>query len=140
VYVNHGRWVARCPRPGCYNAEAFGKCADGTTGGLTASGEFHCRNEYAPNGQQYDGCGLTCPADWPAPDMVPAVEQLLSPRPAPVTRNWHPGETLADLQAENFEHGIVPAAALAGHKVQIIGDDAPPAALGGFTDRPELEG
>jgi hypothetical protein len=42
AYVNHGRWVARCPRPGCTNAEQAGRCDDGSVGGLEEH-RFTCR-------------------------------------------------------------------------------------------------
>lgn len=34
------------------------------------------------------------------------IERLLLTRPDPMTRTWHPGETLADLQAQNAALGI----------------------------------
>lgn len=132
VHMSGGRWVARCPRPTCPNGECFGKCDDGTTGGLTADGLFHCRNEFSPSGVQYDGCGLTCRAQWPAADLVPQIEALLRPRP-PYARNWQPAESLADLQHQNAVMGIVPETVLAGRPAVILGNDAPAAALGTTT-------
>lgn len=35
-----------------------------------------------------------------------AIEAALLPRPDITTRNWLPGESVADLLAENAEHGI----------------------------------
>lgn len=129
VYFNHGRWVALCPRPGCMSAEMFGRCQDGTQGGL-AGDSFRCRTEYG-------GCGLICRAQWPDAELVPMIEALLLARPVPSTRNWMPGETPADLLAENFEHGIVPKAALEGEPVVIVGNDVTQGALPS-TDRPSL--
>lgn len=130
VYMNHGRWVARCPRPYCTNAEQFGQCQDGTVGGL-AEGRFRCRLEQG-------GCGLTCHAQWPDAELIPQVEQLLLARPVPATRNWEPGETLSDLLGENFEHGIVPASTLRGEPLTILGDSVTSGALASVS-RPEIE-
>lgn len=90
VYVNWGRWLAKCPR--CPNAEAAG---DPVTGGLTGD-RFRCSM-----------CGLRCPADWPP--SVDDIWRLLCQRPNPATRNWEPGESLMDLFADNVAHGIWPA-------------------------------
>ena len=97
VFMSWGRWVARCPRPACHNAEHFGPSTDGTPGGL--AGGFRCRSEAG-------GCGLVCEARWPA--QVEEIEWLLMQRPVPSTRNWQPGEDLSALLAENIQHGIVP--------------------------------
>jgi hypothetical protein len=98
AYLNHGRWVAHCPRPGCTNAEGFGRIDGGPVGGLTA-GCFECRADFG-------GCGLICGVVWP-PEIA-YIEQLVMCRPAPVTRNWLPGETLHDLLRENLLHGLAP--------------------------------
>jgi len=140
AYLNHGQWVAMCPRPGCHNAEIFGRIevgilaldqGGGTIGGLTGD-MFHCRTEYG-------GCGLTCPADWP-PNVVD-IEALVMPRPVPTTRNWLPGESLHDLLAENVEHGIIPAGALTDgptRKLLEIMDDRVTVGQLGFGARPEI--
>lgn len=95
VYMDWGRWVAKCPRPGCGSAEAFGPGLDGQ--------RFWCRP-----GQDGDlgGCGFRCAAQWPA--EIALIEQLLQGRPMPSTRNWKPGETVHDLLHENVLHGILP--------------------------------
>lgn len=131
VLMAHGRWVARCPRPGCPNAEAFGRCDDGTVGGL-AGDSFRCRPEYG-------GCGLVCRATWPDAAMLPQIEQLVLARPVPRNRAWLPGETLADLLAQNFELGVVPTAALEGQPVHIIGSELTAGALAS-TSRPQIGG
>lgn len=100
VFMNQGLWVARCPRPLCTNAERFGRCADGSVGGLTGS-SFWCRDV-----DGLGGCGLRCPADWPS--NIEKIEQMVLCRPVPASRNWEPGETLHDLLAENIGNGIVP--------------------------------
>lgn len=115
VHMSGGRWVARCPRPFCTNGECFGRCDDGTTGGL-AGDSFRCRPEYG-------GCGLVCRAQWPDADAVPVIEQLVLARPVPATRNWVPGETPSHLLAENFEHGIVPESVFRDGQVSLVGNE-----------------
>jgi hypothetical protein len=51
-------------------------------------------------------CGLPTDIVWP-PDPI-AIEAVLLMRPDPASRNWEPGETVADLVMENAAHGIVP--------------------------------
>jgi hypothetical protein len=97
VFLSWGRWVARCPRPGCHNAEQFGRCDDGTVGGLTGRG-FVCRTTHG-------GCGLECDADWPA--NVDDIVLMTRARP-PAARNWSPGESVEDLMRENVENGLLP--------------------------------
>lgn len=104
AYMSFGRWVALCPRPGCLNGEAFGRCDDGTVGGLEAA-RFTCRREYG-------GCGLQCGVNWPP--NIADLERVLLSRPAPSARNWHPGETVEDLVRENLTHGLVPTDILNG--------------------------
>ncbi len=95
VYVSWGRWVARCPRDACPNAEHFGADPDtGHVGGLTETA-FRCAH-----------CRLECPAAWPPPTERVAIERVLGQRPVPSTRNWQPGEDVRGLVAENVEHGV----------------------------------
>jgi hypothetical protein len=104
VFMSWGRWVASCPRPGCTNSECFGRCDDGSTGGLTRNG-FTCRSG------AYGGCGLQCAAVWPAD--VEDIERVILARPVPATRNWLHGETVLDLVAESVQHGLIPDGGLA---------------------------
>lgn len=97
VYLSWGKWVARCPRPGCHNAEQFGQCGDGTVGGLSGT-SFWCR-------ETHNGCGLKCGADWPG--NIEDIEFMTRARPV-AARNWFPGETVDDLLRENLENGLVP--------------------------------
>lgn len=133
--VSWGIWLANCPRPGCANAEHFGKHPDsGHVGGLTGTA-FKCGT--VPVG----GCGLTCAAVWP--DNVADIERLLLMRPIPSTRNWRPGETLNDLLAENIEHGVIPLAGLeeAGTETVFALDGGNRIAvdqLSGSTQRPSI--
>lgn len=97
AYVNHGRWVGDCPRPYCGNAEKL----------APRQATFHCSN-----------CRLLVDLVWPPdPDGVWSVLEL---RPVPQTRNWAPaghrqalvcgfpdGQTVADLTAENHDHGVM---------------------------------
>lgn len=80
AYVNGSRWVADCPTPGCDAA-------------LVVS----------PDDPRF-----LCPICWqgyypvafPSDDDVAAIEDALLARPAPQTRNWIPGETVAELREE----------------------------------------
>lgn len=98
AYVNHGRWVANCPRRHCANAEAL----------APKQATFHCSN-----------CKLLAEVAWPTdPD---AITEALVCRPVPQTRNWAPaghrqavaagapdGQSVADLVAETHEYEETP--------------------------------
>lgn len=133
VQLNHGIWLAMCPRPGCFNAERFGLDEKGNQGGL--AGSFRCRIEEG-------GCGLVCDAQWPP--NVEDIEWLVMQRPVPGTRNWLPGEELQDLLAENVQHGIVPLSPAAlnehpgGRLLQITGDRIEGGALSAGSWRGEI--
>jgi len=81
LYANHGRWLYACD---CgqsiaevhWPVDTFVICLE-----CRASHRF----------------------DWPAERAD--IDALLSLRPVE-NRNWHPGETTADLERENHEHGI----------------------------------
>lgn len=84
--VNHGRWIGDCPDFACGGAEfvsfenpVFFCCA--------------CRN--AMVGSDY------LPVDEPGPGVRQEIEAYLRARPQPQSRNWHPGETVAQLRDEN---------------------------------------
>lgn len=83
--ANWGRWAVRCPT-------------------------LWCTNAYMPELHQAawrcEVCGLDMDIVWP-PDPI-AIEALLLMRPDPNARSWEPNETLADLFAENVEHGCIP--------------------------------
>ena len=97
AYVNLGRWVADCPaRP----------CAHPLTGEHAAGAEYVAPNivfmcQWCWN---QDIEGRYRPVDFPADKT--ALEAELLRRVEPDTRNWLPGETLADLQIENIAHGV----------------------------------
>lgn len=101
VWMYQGQWVADCPR-GCGNVEKYGRCDDGTTGGLDRN-RFYCRLSHG-------GCGLTCVPDWPY--RRAEIETLVLGRPFRDNQNWRPDEDLLDLLRENLTHGIVPTQAL----------------------------
>lgn len=95
--VNHGRWIADCPRPYCANAMRL-------TPGQAA---FHCGGE--------GGCRMVAEVEWPA-DAV-GIWAALEERPVPGTRNWYPpghaeavllslphGQSADDLRAETREY------------------------------------
>lgn len=85
VVLNQGRWIACCPD--CNGAQLASQTDQ----------RFLC-NECAniANG------GAWRPTAWP-PDR-PAIEAALDRR-QPANQNWVPGETVADLLAENAANG-----------------------------------
>ncbi|MBE4735686.1 hypothetical protein [Streptomyces caniscabiei] len=98
--VNHGRWIADCPRRYCANAVRL----------TPRQGTFHCAGE--------GGCQMIAPIDWP-PDAEEIWNALME-RPVPGTRNWYPdghteavrmglphGQTPEELQEEtrHYEAG-----------------------------------
>jgi hypothetical protein len=111
VHMSVGWWVAFCGRPFCTHAEWYGLSPAAGVGGLTAT-HMMC-----------PACGWAGPAQWPA--HWRGIEQILADRPDPSTRNWLPGETLGDLERENAEHGIVPAAALTAREAEAAGELPP---------------
>lgn len=87
--VNHGRWIAFCPF--CRGAE------------MVDPGEpiFFCLScGNAEAGFRF------LRVDFPSPPGMREIEDVLDPRPSP-NQNWHAGETVAQLMAENeaFLHG-----------------------------------
>lgn len=97
AYVNHGRWVADCPRPYCGNAVAL----------EPRQTTFHCGSA--------GGCQLIAEVVWPSD--ADEIWAALAVRPVPTTRNWAPaghrqalachvpdGQTVADLVAETAEY------------------------------------
>ncbi|MDX3311595.1 hypothetical protein P1S61_21525 [Streptomyces sp. ME08-AFT2] len=79
--VNHGRWIADCPRPYCANAMRL----------QPGEAAFHCGGE--------GGCKLVAEVEWPA-DAV-GIWAALEERPVPGTRNWYP-----DAHAEAVQLGL----------------------------------
>lgn len=115
AHVNHGRWLAECPRPRC--GWAFG--LDPGQGGQICQ---------TPDG---GGCGYAGTVQWPAD--AAAIDTELALRPVEADRNWAPaghaqtyrsrtpdgrvvaevfpqGETVADLRRENAEIEAPPPA------------------------------
>ena len=82
AYVNHGRWAVKCE---CGGAEKAWE-----------EGWFMCQSCFnAGHKHQYRRSIF--------PKERLKIENLLEVRPLP-NRNWYPGETLFQLQAENKEH------------------------------------
>jgi hypothetical protein len=98
IFMNDGRWVAFCDTPDCDSAERLWpdgeiRFKDGHKYGITLQGVLHCGN-----------CGLTSQVDFP--EKMGEVEAVLAQRPVPQTRNWRPGESVADLKRENLMCGV----------------------------------
>lgn len=86
--VNHGRWIADCPRRYCANAVKL----------QPRQGTFHCAGE--------GGCQMVAPVEWPSDaDEIWAV---LLQRPVPSTRNWYPDGHVEALKM-GLPHGQTPA-------------------------------
>lgn len=96
AYVNHGRWIADCNREYCNNAMELRPKQE----------VFHCTN-----------CLMDATVAWPS--KADEIWKALSKRPVPQTRNWFPaehdlairagcphGQSVADLLAENEQHGV----------------------------------
>lgn len=81
AYINHNRWVADCPI--CNGAELASP----------ESPFFRCAN-----------CGFEAGVQFPANRQ--GIEAVLAHRPHLLNRNWRPGESIADLRAENIGHGV----------------------------------
>jgi hypothetical protein len=140
--VNHGRWIAECPRPRCQNALGVDPGTDALIC-QTAAG---------------DGCGYAARVEWPQ-DAAAIITELVL-RPVHADRNWAPaghrqthhsltvggrvvaeahpnGQTVADLRAENRELEAKPRAATGKDELVVKANDAL-AALG-FAFDPDTE-
>jgi hypothetical protein len=111
AYVYGGEWVADCPQEDCANVEFVEMKRDQDRGVAGTRGErkdtFFCTY-----------CKVMASSiRWPG-DAEQLME-VLERRPVPHTRNWYPeghltalkygikdGETVAELRAENAQHGI----------------------------------
>lgn len=83
AYLNHGRWLADCPR--CNNGMAL------------LEGERAVCIE----------CGGSYAVDWPTPARRTAAARVLGFRDQRSSWNWRPGEeSVEDLKAENALRGV----------------------------------
>lgn len=95
--VNHGRWIADCPRPHCTNAMEL----------KPQQATFHCGGA--------GGCQMVAPVEWP--DDPDGIWGALLERPVPGTRHWYPaghreavqlglphGQSPSDLLDETRQH------------------------------------
>ena len=96
VYYNWGRWIVHCSSPDCVGATllslevrreiAICECRDTT---ICSHGPI---------------CATPIPVSWP--DNPEAIVEITANRPVG-NRNWYSSETIADLEDENLEHGLV---------------------------------
>lgn len=91
--VSGSCWIADCPNPDCAGAEFVN---------FTDPRFFCCACRNASWNHQ------PLPVQLPTDKMRAQIETVLLERPLPDTRNWAPGETIADLKRENREHGLTP--------------------------------
>lgn len=86
--VNHSRWIAKCSY-----------CAGGAMLASKRERIFWCPN-----------CEMQANGGYPMQVIFPKdmemIEQVLTARPDPATRNWLLHETIADLVRENTQHGV----------------------------------
>lgn len=114
AFVLYGDWVAECPMPYCENVEPLFDRVNPrvlTSPRLVPRPVFVCSN-----------CALRIDIEWPEPQMIQSVMDVLNRRPVPQTRNWFPaelpyavrlgvkkrdiGQSIDDLLAENAEYGV----------------------------------
>lgn len=70
AHVNHGRWIAECPRKFCGNAFQL----------QPGQATYQCGG--------HGGCGMVASIKWPADAQ--GIWDALQRRPVPSTRNWYP--------------------------------------------------
>lgn len=90
VVVDGSRWLALCP--GCY-------CAGAERVSFSSRLFFCCECRNA----EWDHDLLTVPV----PDNRLEIEAALLKRSSWRVRAWRPGESVADLKAQNLMHGVV---------------------------------
>lgn len=82
--VNHGRWLVECPTSWCEAAQLA----------FRNDQRFFCHNCH-----NIEADGHWLKVIWPR--NAAEIERVLDARSRPENRNWTPGETLAQLRAEN---------------------------------------
>ena len=85
--VNHGRWIADCPRRYCANAMKL----------EPRQPAFHCGGE--------GGCHMVTTVEWP--HDADDIWQALLERPVPATRNWYPDGHVEAIRL-GYPHGQTP--------------------------------
>jgi len=115
AYVYRGRWVGDCPVEGCKDAEYL-TVEPLYANRYTKEARWDRKDYFICSNLQ---CGtVTNSIQWPAD--ADEIEDVLNLRPLAMTRNWYPaghitavqhgipeGQTVADLLAENIEHGVM---------------------------------
>lgn len=93
AYVNHGRWIAECP-----------KCRWAVQGSPAELAAKPLVCGVLPDGRPSRGCGHQDRVQFPP--EAEAIMRVLEVREE-TRRNWTPAETLADLRIENAAHGLI---------------------------------
>lgn len=101
--VNHGRWIADCPRRYCANAVRL------TPGQAT----FHCAGD--------GGCQMVATLEWPAD--ADGIWDALQLRPVPSTRNWYPDGHVEAVRL-GLPHGQTPTELLGEQREYEAADEA----------------
>lgn len=99
AYYNYGRWVVDCPASDCYAALRVSEASSVVSVWMVCD----CGDESACDHQQIP-CGRAF--EVALPDDRQDIEAVTGLRPRRANRNWVPGETVRDLQAENLRHGV----------------------------------
>jgi hypothetical protein len=102
AYVNHGKWIVECQ---CRNAVEAVDAPTMRHHFKIGHGEYKCA-PWGPEAHPDGFCGVTSTVVWPAPAKRREILGILRWRPLPSNQNWFPGETIAQLKAENVEHGF----------------------------------
>ena len=106
VSYNWGRWIASCPSPGCLGVIEVHIGQSGVVCDCQDTQICDHTNPQLVNlvpERQALICGTEIPLEWPAdPEAIIAI----CARRALRHRNWHPGETIDELKAENLTHGV----------------------------------
>ncbi len=118
AYMNHGRWLWRCPDCGSVNFVEKDVCAADFPGTLAKALQIKPGHENKPRPlfipvadleerkaarQEAKTAGKV--RNIVLPKEQAAIEKLLRPRDV-VNMNWYPGESVDDLLAENKTHGV----------------------------------
>ncbi len=92
AYVDKGNWWARCPSGACCGIEYIDPDV----------GLFFCCSCY---NVEWGGAPLF--VDFPDVTTRTEIERLLLARPNHINRNWRPGDSLTDIEADNIAHGVM---------------------------------
>lgn len=99
--VYQGQWIVDCPHPYCFNADGVPVDGDPMREGSLASHRLHGTPLLLVGDNHWKclECGTEYSIRWPR--NVKRIDKVLAKRRVAQTRNWEPGETVADLEEQN---------------------------------------